>query len=247
MQNLHSHVKFAQYNRTSYTLVFATDLIMTSIIEHQSIGTLFACVFKETLSERRWRLMAQELRRKSIHLLGLVVPIAYLLTEKPTALTLVGIFTGIALLIELLKALFPPFLGLFVRIFSPMLRSHERKGGLTGATYYLIGSLLCILIFQKNLAIVCICFLILGDLFAAVIGKQWGRTKLFDHKSLEGSLACFVVCALIALMRFHPIIALTGAIVATLIELLPIGLDDNLTMPLISGIVMQMMLNHFEW
>ena len=191
--------------------------------------------------------MAQELRRKSIHLLGLIVPIAYLFTEKPTALIIVGILTGIALLIELLKVLFPPFMDLFVRIFSPMLRSRERKGGLTGATYYLIGALLCILIFEKTLAIVCIGFLILGDLFAAVIGKQWGRTKLFSKKSLEGSLACFVVCALIALIKFHPIVALTGAIVATLIELIPTGLDDNLSMPLISGMVMQLMMTHWQF
>ena len=191
--------------------------------------------------------MAQELRRKSIHLLGLIVPIGYLFTEKPIALIIVGILTAIALLIELLKVLSPAFMSLFIRIFSPMLRSHERKGGVTGATYYLIGSLLCVLIFAKTLAIVCIGFLILGDLFAAVIGKQWGRTKLVSQKSLEGSLACFVVCALIALMKFHPIVALTGAIVATLIELIPTGLDDNLTMPLISGMVMQLMITHWQF
>ena len=36
-------------------------------------------------------------------------------------------------------------------------------------------------------------------------------------------------------MKLHPIIALTGAAVATLIELFPLGLDDNVAMPLISG------------
>ncbi len=187
--------------------------------------------------------MAQELRRKSIHLFGLLVPIIYSFVEKPTALIIVGLLTLIALLIELLKTLSPPFRDLFFRILSPMLRSHERRGGVTGATYYFIGSFLCILIFNKNLAIVCLCFLILGDLFAALIGKQWGRTKLIAKKSLEGSLACFVVCALIALMKYHPVIALAGALVATLVELFPTGLDDNLTMPLASGLVMQLIIN----
>ncbi|MCH8291102.1 hypothetical protein IH992_08405 [Candidatus Poribacteria bacterium] len=187
--------------------------------------------------------MAQELRRKSIHLFGLLVPIIYSFVEKPTALIIVGLLTLIALLIELLKTLLPPFRDLFFRILSPMLRSHERRGGVTGATYYFIGSFLCILIFNKNLAIVCLCFLILGDLFAALIGKQWGRTKLIAKKSLEGSLACFVVCALIALMKYHPVIALAGALAATLVELFPTGLDDNLTMPLASGLVMQLIIN----
>lgn len=192
--------------------------------------------------------MAQELQRKGIHLIGLIVPIVYSFTEQRTIIVIVGILTLIALLIELLKWLSPSFLKLFVRIFSPMLRPQERKGGITGATYYLIGSFVCVFVFDKTLAIVCICFLILGDLFAAIIGKQWGRTKLVSQKSLEGSLACFVVCALIALlMKIHPIIALTGAAVATLIELFPLGLDDNVAMPLISGVVMHLMINNWQF
>lgn len=191
--------------------------------------------------------MAQELRRKSIHLLGLAVPIGYVFTTQHTALIIIGILTAIAFLVEFLRALSPSFLSLFVQIFSPMLRPQERKGGLTGATYYLIGSFLCILMFDKTLAIVCLGFLTWGDLFAALIGKKWGRIKLFSQKSLEGSLACFTVCALIALIKFHPAIAITGAIVATLIELLPTGLDDNVTMPLISGVVMQMLIRNWQF
>ena len=192
--------------------------------------------------------MARELRRKSIHLLGLIVPIAYVFTTRHTAIIAVGILVGIAIGVELLKALLPTFRRLFMRIFSPMLRSRERKGGLTGATYYLIGSFLCVLFFDKTLAIACLCFLALGDLFAALIGKQWGRIKLFSRKSLEGSLACFIVCALIALlMKFHPAVALTGAIVATLIELLPIHVDDNLTMPFISGLAMQLLISNWSF
>jgi dolichol kinase len=192
--------------------------------------------------------MAQELRRKGIHLFGLIIPIIYYFTDQRTVILIASACTAIAVLIELLKWLSPSFLNLFVRIFSPMLRARERKGGFTGATYYLIGSFLCILVFEKTLAIVCICFLILGDLAAAVIGKQWGRTKILSHKSLEGSLACFVVCVLVALlMKLHPVIGFTGAIVATLIELIPLGLDDNVTMPFISGIVMHVMINNWQF
>ena len=192
--------------------------------------------------------MARELRRKSIHLLGLVFPILYVFTTRHTAIVVVGVLLAIALASELLKAFFPTFRGIFMRIFSPMLRSQERKGGLTGATYYLIGSFLCILLFDKTLAIVCLCFLTLGDLFAALIGKQWGRIKLFSRKSLEGSLACFIVCAAVALLiGLHPIVALVGALVATLIELLPTGVDDNVTIPLISGLAMHLLISNWQF
>ena len=192
--------------------------------------------------------MARELRRKSIHLLGLVFPILYVFTTRHTAIIAVGVLLAIALASELLKVLLPTFRGIFMRIFSPMLRSRERKGGLTGATYYLIGSFLCILLFDKTLAIVCLCFLTLGDLCAALIGKQWGRIKLFSRKSLEGSLACFAVCTGIALLiGLHPIVAIVGALAATLIELLPTGVDDNVTIPLISGLAMHLLLNNWQF
>ena len=192
--------------------------------------------------------MAQELRRKSIHLLGLIFPILYVFTTQHTAIIGVGCLLAFVLGIELLKAFFPAFRAMFMRIFSPMLRSQEQKGGLTGATYYLIGSFLCILLFDKTLAIVCLCFLTLGDLFAALIGKQWGRIKLFSRKSLEGSLACFIVCAAIALLiGLHPVVAIVGALVATLIELLPTGVDDNITIPVISGLAMHLLISNWHF
>lgn len=182
--------------------------------------------------------MLDELRRKSIHLSGLILPIIYLFFEKPTMLIFIGTLTGIALTVELMKWLSRRFSDLFFQIFASLLRTHERKGAMTGATYYLLSMFLCIFFFAKTLAIVCIFFMILGDLVAALVGKKWGRTKLLGKKSLEGSAACFVVCAVIALVTLNPVIAIIGALVATIVELIPFPIDDNLTVPLVSGTAM---------
>ncbi|MDE0299800.1 MAG: SEC59/DGK1/VTE5 family protein [Candidatus Poribacteria bacterium] len=182
--------------------------------------------------------MALELRRKSIHLIGLIVPIVYIFIERHQAVIAVGILVIGALVMELLKAVWPSFSVVFYRVFTPMLRTHERNGAITGATYFLVGAFLPILLFPKILAIVCILFMILGDMAAALIGKKWGRTKLFPRKSLEGSLACFLVCVLIAIVKLNPAVAIIGALAATVVEVLPIKLDDNLTMPLLSGLAM---------
>ena len=186
--------------------------------------------------------MIGELLRKSIHLSGLILPIIYFFMDKPTMLIGVGILTGIAIAVELMKWISPRFGNLFSQIFAPMLRRHERKGAITGATYYIISTFLCILFFGKTLAIVCIFFMVLGDLAAALIGKMWGRTKLLGTKSLEGSAACFVVCAIIALVKLHPVIGIIGALVATIVEMLPFPIDDNLTVPLVSGAVMHFLM-----
>ena len=183
-----------------------------------------------------------ELLRKSIHLSGLTLPVIYLFLDKPTMLVITGILTGGALIVELVKWLSPDFGAFFFRIFTPLLRKHERKGAMTGATYYLMSAFLCIFFFAKTLAIVCIFFMVLGDMAAALVGKKWGKTKLLGSKSLEGSAACFIVCTAIALVQLNPIIAIVGAFVATIVELIPVPIDDNLTVPLISGAVMHLLM-----
>ncbi len=186
--------------------------------------------------------MLGELFRKSIHLSGLILPVIYLFLDKSEMLILIGALTAGALAVELLKWVSPGFGTLFFRVFAPLLRTHERKGAMTGATYYLISAFLCVLFFTKTLAIVCIFFMIFGDMAAALVGKMWGRTKILGKKSLEGSAACFFVCAAIALVTLNPVIALIGAFVATVVELIPVPIDDNLTVPLISGAVMHFLM-----
>ncbi len=188
--------------------------------------------------------MTEELRRKSIHLSGLILPVVYLFMDKFLMLLLVGVLTAVAITVELVKWLSPRFREFFFRLFTPVLRTHERQGELTGATYYLISVLLCILFFDKHLAVVCIFFMVLGDMSAALVGKMWGKTKLIGPKSLEGSVACFIVCTAIALVKFHPVVGIIGALVATFVELIPLRIDDNLTVPLISGAVMHFLINH---
>ena len=191
--------------------------------------------------------MLKELLRKTTHLTGFFIPLLYIVLDKSTMIFIAGAFAGIAVIVEFLKWLDESFRNLFFRFFEFILRRHERKGAITGATYYIISTFLCIVIFDKHIAIVSIFFIVLGDTAAALVGKAWGRIKLIGDKSLEGSAACFIVCAVISLFWIDPVVGLTGAFVATLAELLPLRLDDNLTVPLISGAVMQIMVSNLTF
>jgi len=185
--------------------------------------------------------MLKEIQRKITHFIGLVIPILYhYIDNKQLVVGILAFVTWLLLCFEILRYVFPDFSSLLLKFISPILRSHEKQGKILGSTYFVASSLLSIVLFPQEIAVASITFLVLGDLFAAIIGKKWGRIKIFSRKSVEGSLACFIICFFVSILviRIKPVVGLFGAIAATIFELVPIGIDDNLTMPLTSGFVM---------
>ena len=189
-----------------------------------------------------------ELKRKGLHVSTFVIPLLYLnhavsRREASFALTLA---MAVLIVIELARMQTRSFGGFFRDLFRDQLRSHEASA-LLGGTYEILGFLLCILAFERPVAVAACEFLVLGDAAAALVGKAIGRYRVFD-KTLEGSVACFVVCALVgwALSTYAPglplRVALAGALAASVFELLPIPLDDNLKIPLSSGLIMHFLM-----
>jgi glycerol-3-phosphate acyltransferase PlsY len=115
-----------------------------------------------------------------------------------------------------------------------------------GSTYLLIAALLAVEIFPQPVAATAIGFTVVGDSVAALVGKAWGRHRFFG-KTFEGSAAGLVACLawgwFVVAMGFlsWPVVA-SGALVASLVEMLPIPLDDNLGVTLFAGYVMKLLL-----
>jgi glycerol-3-phosphate acyltransferase PlsY len=190
-------------------------------------------------------LLASELKRKSIHLASVVIPIGFYLSPdawgiywKRGLLALVLV----ALAIEIVRLHHPGTRSLFRHFFGELLRGHE-EASLLGSTYHLIACLLTIHLFSKPVAVLALGFLIVGDTFAAIIGKWVGRFRIYG-KTLEGSAAMFAICFAMSLaMPGIPVpVGLMGAVVATLFELMPIPLDDNFRVPLSAGFAMELLL-----
>jgi dolichol kinase len=88
---------------------------------------------------------------------------------------------------------------------------------------------------------------ILGDGTAALVGKGWGRVHFFN-KTLEGAagglVACLAWAAFLGGTGVLPwSVVVCGALVASLVELLPIPLDDNLGITLFAGYTMKLLWN----
>ena len=189
---------------------------------------------------------ASEIKRKSIHLASLAIPIGYYLT--PDAWMRIwerGLLALVilSLAIEVFRLNHPRTRHVFRHFFGELLRNHE-EASLLGSTYLLIACLLTIHVFPKPVAVLALMFLILGDTVAAIVGKWVGRVRLIGGKTLEGSIACFLVCFGLTLLMpgVPPMVGLVGALTATLFELLPIPLDDNFRIPLSAGFAMELLL-----
>ena len=189
---------------------------------------------------------ASEIKRKSIHLASLAIPIGYYLTPDSwmriwERALLASVILSLA--IEVFRLNHPRTRHVFRHFFGELLRNHEDVS-LLGSTYLLIACLLTIHLFPKPVAVLALCFLILGDTVAAIVGKSVGRLRLIGGKTLEGSIACFLVCFGLTLLMpgVPPTVGLVGALTATLFELLPIPLDDNFRIPLSAGFAMELLL-----
>jgi dolichol kinase len=185
---------------------------------------------------------SQEMLRKATHLFALVIPMGYWLLQL-SRIEMLTVMVPITLLIILFDIgrlrQWPLWSRIAAPIFDRMIRSHEQND-FTGATYILLTVCATVAMFPKPIAVAAIAFIVIGDTLAAIVGRRWGKHRLFGEKSFEGSLACLAGLVVVALVSpdLPLAVGLIGAVVATLVEAYPFNIDDNVTVPLLSGSVM---------
>ena len=132
----------------------------------------------------------------------------------------------------------------FLRWLAPLLKDDESQR-FTGATYLVVGALLAFLLYGPEVAVPVLLFLSLGDPAAALVGRPMPGPRIFG-KSPGGSAAfAAVALTVVALLvgsganDYHWGL-LVGAVIAALVELVPVPPDDNLAIPLIAGASMHL-------
>ena len=147
---------------------------------------------------------------------------------------------------DLLRLRIPAMNEFLVQRFSLIIRQREINQ-LAGTTYLIMGVLMLLLFFPRDIVKVSLLFLAIADPMASLIGVKYGRIRLPKGKSLEGSMTAFVLCGGIYLLTLQSIsemgygmiavnFALAG-LIGALAEYSPFGdLDDNLTIPIFSGV-----------
>jgi phosphoserine phosphatase len=110
--------------------------------------------------------------------------------------------------------------------------------------YFAMGILITLLLFPAPVNGAAIAIFTLGDSAASFFGGLVSKKPLpFNKgKTLEGSLFGFFFAFLAGSVFVSPVLALIGAAVAMIIESLPVPVNDNILIPLCTGLALMLML-----
>lgn len=175
--------------------------------------------------------------------LALAFPALYLFLDKRSMLVLVGLVAAFFLIVDAVRLLSKRVNVGILRRLSFFYRPNEEHA-FSSATLFLVGSFLTLFLFPKPVAGAALAYVIVGDLVAKYAGLQHGRTRVFS-RTLEGSLMYFIASAAVGFVwsRFVPLPPLQyllGALAAAATEMVPWDLNDNFTVPVVSGAVMML-------
>jgi len=179
--------------------------------------------------------------RVAIRPVTLLFLLFYFVFSRMVALMLIGIVSLCFIGLDLFRFLHKQTNILLTEKTKAIFRKGEEKK-FSSMTIFLISTFIIILLFEIEIAITALVFLTFGDMFAKIFGLAFGQHKFFD-KSIEGSLAylgTIVICGYFVynMVDISLAILIAGGISATFSEALPLGMNDNFTVPIISGSVM---------
>lgn len=210
----------------------------------KTVATLLI-LFAVIMQYHRATLTCKELRyRRLYRLAGLLVPILYLTSTRSLVLLLLVIFTGIYLLIDVLR-LYSKTVNTYLFSKIGLILKKKEKHAISASSWFLLASLITVLFFQKDIAILSISIFIFADCYAEVYGTRFGTIKLIGKRSLQGSIAYLIAASLISLLLVNflaltPRFFMLAPLVSTLAEQVSIGLDDNLVVPVLTALVLVM-------
>jgi dolichol kinase len=174
-------------------------------------------------------------------------PNQYLWAQIAIIIGIVGFLT------DYLRIRFTGLNQIIYKLMGPFMRKSELNG-YSGLPFYALGVGFSLMLFKENIALLAITFLVFSDPISSYFGIRFGKDKILPNKSLQGSLAGLCTCYTITLFSLmgtgvNPIDALIFSLIAGIIGsasefVSAFKIDDNLTIPIISGLGLTIM-NYF--
>lgn len=189
-----------------------------------------------------------QLPRRMVHMgMGVFIALVYhfFLTHE-RAIYILGTCACLVYIIDQIRTSYPEYMSKFDVIFKHIFRAEEQLKESAGVPY-IMALLLTILSFPKPIALVAILTLAVADPLSAIFGIRFGKHKWGAGKSVQGSAAFFIstlTISTIVLLHFTDaywgrvfLLTFVSSLVISAFELVPLRIDDNLTIPLFTAFI----------
>ena len=176
-----------------------------------------------------------DLVREDIHASGFFMPVIAGLIGIPVVASII-IFISIVYTASELSRLEGRELPVVSAITRHAASPSELYGFAAAPLYFAFGIVATLLLFPTRAGGAAIAMFCLGDSAASLFGGSISTSLPFNKgKTWEGSLAGFIFAFLAGLFFVSPWLALAGAAIAMTIEVLPLPVNDNVLIPVITG------------
>jgi len=196
------------------------------------------------------------LQRKLWHFLTvLLMAFLYDYLGRERALIVLLCFMIVFIPLDILRLRFDAINEIIIKLFRTVMRRSEINT-LAGTTYLLTGVFIIAYLFKKDIVMLTLLFLAAADPMASYIGVRYGKDSIGKNKSLQGTIAAFLCCTIVALgfylyneimIERVILVSVLSGIIGAFSEFFPIGkLDDNLTLPIISSLLLWILFGIFS-
>jgi dolichol kinase len=180
--------------------------------------------------------------REDIHASGFFMPVIASLIGVPIVGALIFTIAVIYTISELWR-----LEGKELSFISAVTRHAASQSELNGFTaaplYFAFGILFTLLVFPHPASYAAIAIFCLGDSVASLFGGLISTSLPFNKgKTWEGSLAGFFFAFLVGTFFVSPLLAFIGAAIAMTVEVLPLPVNDNVLVPVITGAALTLLI-----
>lgn len=182
--------------------------------------------------------------REDIHAAGFFMPVIASMIGVPIVATIIIAIAFVYAASELLR-----LEGFSLPVISAITRHSANQSELFGFAaaplYFAFGIVTTLILFPAHAGGAAIAMFCLGDSAASLFGGMLTTSLPFNKgKTIEGSLAGFVFAFLAGTFFVSPLLALVGAAIAMTIEVLPLPINDNVSVPILTGAALTLIMSY---
>lgn len=187
-----------------------------------------------------------EVGRKIMHIIILIALILFFAIKNQAGQQAAFLFLVAVLIIFLILEYFRLELNIKLPFFHKLIRPKDEYR-LYGAIFFLSSTIIALAVFDTAIALAALLMTTFGDMSAAIAGKRYGTAILFRNKTVAGFVTELITNLIVAiiislLFSINIYIPIIMAFVATATETIIDEMDDNLVVPIASGLIGQILL-----